>query len=460
VENVMTSRRYFLGSLASAVGTALIWPHLTHAATGDDTRFVLVFLRGGLDGLHALMPNGDPAYAKLRGALAGDVATSATKLDGTFALHPSLAFAASLYADQQFLPIVGVAPPYWGRSHFDAQDCVENGTASPHGAPTGWLNRCVAAMPGAKGLAAASVMPLAMRGQAEIETWTPPLPRRIDAVLAQRLEVLYAKDARLDAVFRRAIEMPDDGDGIAGAIRSAVDVSSSTVGRSSQSLAATRARDASPAMHGAPIDDASTSARSVSTRRGSAPNAMPAAAVDRKHAPVAGAARLAATMRTVGGFMSKADGPRVAFVEDTGWDTHANEAAVLRRKLDELDSALRAFHEMAGAIWQRTVVAIVTEFGRTAAVNGTGGTDHGSGGVMFLAGGAIRGGRVAGDFAGLGNAALYEQRDLRATTDLRGVFKGVLAAHLGVSESALEREVFPSSAKVEAVRGLTGVRSA
>ncbi len=156
--------------------------------------------------------------------------------------------------------------------------------------------------------------------------------------------------------------------------------------------------------------------------------------------------------------MAKADGPRIGFVEDSGWDTHGNQAAVLRRKLAELDAGVRAFHDGAGASWGRSVIAVVTEFGRTAAVNGTGDTDHGTGGVAFLAGGAVRGGRDAGDWPGLSPRALNEGRDLRATADLRGLFKHLLGAHLGVSEAALETQVFPCSGAVRAMDGLLASR--
>ena len=159
-------------------------------------------------------------------------------------------------------------------------------------------------------------------------------------------------------------------------------------------------------------------------------------------------------MEVAAGFMAAADGPRLGFVEDSGWDTHSQQAPVLARKLAELDAGLRAFRDGSGAGWSRTVVAVVTEFGRTAAANGTAGTDHGTGGLAFLAGGAVRGGRVAGDWPGLAPADLNEGRDLRATSDLRALFKGVLGPHLGLTESVLETQVFPDSRKVRALDGL------
>lgn len=374
------SRRHFIGAAGAAL-TLSLWPSLGAFAAASDRRLLVVLLRGGVDGLHVLPPRDDAAYARLRGALAPQ---DARPLNADFALHPSLAHAHSLYARGQLLPVVAIAPPYRQRSHFEAQDCLENGTASASGAATGWLNRCVAAMHGGQALAVSAVMPLIMRGPGAATTWSPPLPEQVNPILLQRLQALYAADPQLAGAFASALEHQGMG------------------------------MDAGQA------------------RGGRLPQAMAAAAR----------------------FMAAADGPRLGFVEDSGWDTHSNQAAVLKRKLDELDAGLRAFEQGAAPIWERTAIAIVSEFGRTAAVNGTAGTDHGTGGLALLAGGAIKGGRIAGDWPGLAPSALNEGRDLRATADLRGLFKGLLAAHLRLSESALETQVFPDSRAVRAMQGL------
>lgn len=405
-----TSRRRFLGGALAASGALVLWPKLSFAATGSDARFLLVLLRGGLDGLEAVPPYGDPGYAAIRGVLAlapqgsnQPNVPSAHKLDNVFALHPSLDYASQLYAQKQFMPLVAAAPPYWGRSHFDAQDCLENGTGEPHGAQSGWLNRCVAAMPGAEGLAVATVMPLTMRGPGKVSSWSPPLPTQVSPILLQRLQPLYAADVRLSQPFASAVEGQQD----------------------------------MPAQ--AMLANAASGQAAKKTNPGQLPVLMGAA----------------------GDFMAKANGPRIGFVEDSGWDTHANEAAILTRKLAELDAGIETYRVAMGDAWNRTIVAIVTEFGRTAAVNGTGGTDHGTGGAMFLAGGALRGGRVAGQWPGIARGELYQDRDVHATTDMRGVFKGLLAAHLGVQESALETRVFPDSGKAAPVSGLVvGSRAA
>jgi uncharacterized protein (DUF1501 family) len=382
------SRRQFIAGL-SAAGLISTLPGLSFAAGGQgDKKLLVVFLRGAMDGLHLIAPYADPAYSRLRGALAETATTDAHKLDANFSLHRAMNFSAELFSKKQLLPIVAVAPPYRQRSHFDAQDCLENGSNGPDGAPDGWLNRCLSVMPNQDGVALATVMPLILRGPANATTWSPPLPSGIDVQLIDRLAPLYAADPALAESYRLAIEKPEEN-------------------------------SANPSMGG----------------RGQGN-------------------RLMQTMRQAAIFMTAADGPSISFVEDSGWDTHINQAASLQRKFTELDNALKSFQQTANAIWKNTVVIIMTEFGRTAAVNGNGGTDHGTGGVMLLAGGSVQGGKVAGQFAGLGNADLNEGRDIRTTTDSRAVLKGVLAHHFNISRSVLETRIFPNSREVRIMDSL------
>jgi uncharacterized protein (DUF1501 family) len=140
-----------------------------------------------------------------------------------------------------------------------------------------------------------------------------------------------------------------------------------------------------------------------------------------------------------------------------GWDTHANEGAAqgqLGQRLSALDAGLRLLKDELGSAWRDTAVILATEFGRTAAVNGTRGTDHGTATVAFLLGGAVRGGRVVADWPGLSARALYQQRDLAPTLDLRSVFKGVLQEQLQLPGAELERSVFPGSAGAAPLRDL------
>jgi uncharacterized protein (DUF1501 family) len=156
-------------------------------------------------------------------------------------------------------------------------------------------------------------------------------------------------------------------------------------------------------------------------------------------------------------FLSRPDGPRIGALAYDGWDTHADEGAVngrLSALLGALDAALAALETGMGPTWRETVVAIVTEFGRTAHLNGTNGTDHGTATIMLLAGGALKGGRVVADWPGLKQANLYEGRDLKATTDVRAVLKGVLKDHLRLDATALASKVFPSSQAAKPMPGL------
>src|SRR5581483_12182323 len=157
--------------------------------------------------------------------------------------------------------------------------------------------------------------------------------------------------------------------------------------------------------------------------------------------------------------MAADDGPRIAALAFDGWDTHANEGGPVGRLanlLSGLDGALAEFESGLGPHWRDTVIVVATEFGRTARINGTEGTDHGTGTIALLAGGAVKGGRVIADWPGLKSANLYEGRDLAPTTDLRAALKGILRDHLGIGETVLAKNVFPDSAQVKPMQGLVG----
>ena len=376
-------RQWLLGAAALASPLSLALAATAPNARPDDARFVFVLLRGGLDGLAAVPAIGDPDFAAARGPLA-NFGAPPLALDGTpFALHPALSSMHSLYRSGELAVVHAVGLAYRERSHFDAQQVLESGGSQPYQLTTGWLGRALAAHGNRAGLALTTAVPLVLRGSERIDTWAPSALPEPSPDLVARLELLYAGDAAL-----------------------------------AQALARAKALRQQPGMNEGP---------------GNAGSRAAAVALARKAAEVIAAAQ----------------GPRVAVLEMGGWDTHANQAApagALANNLRTLDAALAALRESLGAAWSRTVVVVATEFGREVAVNGTQGSDHGSGGAAFVLGGAVHGGRVLTDWPGLARAQRYEGRDLRVTTDLRSVLKGVLGEHLRLPNAVIERTVFPASA--------------
>jgi uncharacterized protein (DUF1501 family) len=171
----------------------------------------------------------------------------------------------------------------------------------------------------------------------------------------------------------------------------------------------------------------------------------------------AGAGRVNPVAHMAAALMRSEGGPDIAVFEATGWDTHANQGGAqgtLAQRLGGLDRALKTLADELGPLWTNTAVLIVTEFGRTAAMNGTRGTDHGTGGCAFLLGGAVQGGRAIADWPGLSHSALLDGRDLKPTLDLRSVFKGVLAEHLRIDAGTLASRVFPDSTGARPLQGL------
>ena len=378
-------------ALAGALPPALVAAESRHSALS------VWILRGGLDGLAAVPAWGDPDYAATRAALALGAPSRAggvLDLDGHFGLHPSLTNLHGLYQAGELLPMHAVATAYRERSHFDGQKILENGTSSA-AVTSGWLNRVLAAAGGPNAMAISSSVPLMLRGAAKVGSWAPselpdPEPDTLD-----RIADLYAPDALLSARLAEAL--------------------------AARELVA----DAQPGSAG----------------------------LARRNGPQ----YLSVLAQAAGRFMREPDGPVITALEIDGWDTHANQGAAigqLANRLAGLDAAVAAFRQALGPRWSDTALLIVTEFGRTAAPNGTGGTDHGTAGMALLAGGAVNGGRVIADWPGLSRRALYQQRDLEPTLDLRAACKGVLADHLSISIGVLNEEVFPDSARVPAARDL------
>lgn len=366
-------RRHFLGAAAGS-GLLLGMPRMLFAQAATERRFVFIIQRGAADGLNTVIPYAEPAYAGLRGALAIDPAT-ALRLDGSFALHPSLAGLASLYGNGQALFVHAVANQYRDRSHFDAQNVLETGGAQPYQLKDGWLNRLVGMLPkaGREAIALAPTVPMALRGAADVTSYAPSaLPQASDDLLL-RVQQLYAGDAQLHALWSAAMDARDMAGG------------SAAQGRQD------------PAAQG----------------------------------------RMAAT------FLGQPKGARIAMIETGGWDTHSAQNGRLAAQLRSLDALIAALREGMGSAWDKTVVLVATEFGRTAAANGTGGTDHGTGAAAMLVGGAVQGGRVVTDWPGLAPSALYEGRDLKPTMALEAVVAAACAECFGLDRDRVARALFP-----------------
>jgi uncharacterized protein (DUF1501 family) len=431
-EDPSMKRRDFLTAGTLAASGALLTSRLAFAntTTHGKSRFVFIILRGALDGLAAVPPVGDPDYAALRHDLAMP-ASSVLALNGTFGLHPSLGFLGESYTARELIVFHAIASPYRERSHFDGQDVLENGYVRAHAAQSGWLNRGLTAIPAARtsgaelGVALGQNIPLVMRGPAAVTSWSPTKLAALDEDTIERITDLYSSDPLLAARLADALA----ADAIADAPMS----------------------EASAMQDGSAMKDASAktagAADPVSTL---APRAKPNAAGY-------GGARYTEVIHAAAEFLRRDDGPKVAVFDTTGWDTHANEGAAqgqLAGRLASLDAGLRMLKEQLGPVWNDTAVLMATEFGRTAAINGTRGTDHGTAAAAFLIGGAVRGGRVIADWPGLSSRALYQGRDLMPTQDLRSVVKGVMEEHLLVPTRALDTTVFPDSGAVKAISGL------
>ncbi len=400
--------------LLLASGTLFAWAYLPKLARaeGRDPRFLTFILRGALDGLATVAPVGDPDWVGLRGdnALTLDGKTPALKLDDFFALNPAMPNLHRMFQDKEAIVVHACATPYRERSHFDGQDLLESGLPKPAVSDSGWLNRALAGLaPGgrvnpngstkdARVFAVGPVTPLVVRGPAPVLSWSPQRVMPASADTVHRLLDLYRQsDQRLAGVLEDSAQL--------AAIEHADGMNQNPGGRG----------------------------------------------------PGQARAYFAEVAGTAAKFLAQPDGPRVGALALDGWDTHFNEGIAngrLSQLLGALDGALAAVKTNMGPAWRETVVTLVTEFGRTARINGTEGTDHGTATVALVVGGALKGGRVIADWPGLKNANLYERRDLKPTTDLRAVLKGLLRDHLRADERALAENVFPGSASVKAMAGL------
>ncbi len=378
------NRRSLLGLAGGfALGDARLAMAQAPNARAADARLLVVLLRGALDGLSAVQPYADPAFGPLRGPLAlpqPGQPGGVLDLGGTFGLHPAMTRLHAMYAAGHLLPVHAVAGPYRSRSHFDAQDFLESGAEQR--LASGWLNRALSTMPqggtSRAGLAVGVDVPLLLRGPVRVGSYAPTGNSAVETDTLAHLAALHRADPILGPAFTEGL----------------------------------RARGFSAAVLAGTVPP-------PGNRNG--------------FVALAGAA---------GRLMAAADGPRVAAMEIGGWDTHAGQAGRLNAVLGQLDQGLDALREGLGAAWTRTAVLVATEFGRTVRINGTNGTDHGTGGVALVLGGAIAGGRVLANWPGL--TVLFENRDLVPTMDMRSLAKGLLRDHLRLPAAALA-QAFPAS---------------
>ena len=373
-----------IGSAAALPLATLSFAAADKGAGRSHKRVVMVILRGGMDGLYAVPAVGDADFAAARSALS-QYAEPVLPLDTTFALHPSLAQMHSLFHRGELGVVHAVGLAYRDRSHFDAQQVLESGSSRPYELNTGWLGRALGVQQ-IKGLALSATVPLMLRGAGTIDTWAPSNLPDPSVDLVNRMERMYTNDAALSTALSRAKALHFDSS-------MSVDMNSAS-GNKAGNFVSLAGRAAE--------------------------------------------------------FLALADGPQAAVLELGGWDSHANQAAptgAIANNLHQLDNGLAVLREglLASGTWQNTVVVVVSEFGREVTMNGTQGTDHGTGGVAFVLGGKVNGGRVWGEWPGLAKKDRYEGRDLRITTDIRSVLKGVLSDHLSVSTRSLNSDVFPGS---------------
>ena len=410
----ITRRAALLAAAGAGASITFLGRQAFAASQGDMARrkLVVIICRGAMDGLSVAPPIGDANYRPLRGEIAipGFGQTDgALKLDETFGLHPRLEAVHALALKGQARIAPAVATPDRARSHFEAQDVLESGSNTVYAVNSGWLNRTLEALSPARKVEALSVgaqAPLILRGKIQAASWSPGGYKDRDARLPGILADLYAGDPLL-----------------ASALASGL-----------QTEAMAKLATAVPADMSAGLP-AEASAKAGALAK-------------------AGAKSLGTTLAH---FMTEPNGPQIAAISLDGFDTHANQGAAegqLANRLLYLDAVIDGLSTGLGPEWTNTVVVVATEFGRTARINGTKGTDHGTASTALVLGGGLKRGGVIGDWPTLQQARLFENRDTAPTLDMRGLFKGVLAEQLGVDKRALDELVFPGSAGVEAVRGI------
>lgn len=385
-------RRSFVKQMCLGGIATFALPGVTFAQVRHGGRFVFVLLRGGFDGLAAVVPYGDDAYAEIRSGFAFEE-PELFALNDTFGLAPGLAPLRELWQANELVAVHAMAIPYRTRSHFDGQAILETGIDRPVGSSDGWMNRLLQVMSGERsGIAIAAGMPRLLSGSYEVQTWSPTQLGAVDDAYLQRLGTLYRNDKALYGRFEAAIQQQE------------------TVGEEPMARGNARRNGVTPIMRAA----------AKILRQDTGPNvaAMEFSGWDTH-----------ANQGLAGG--------------------------ALDRLLAQLAEGLIAFRADMGPAWSTTTVVVMTEFGRTARPNGTRGTDHGTAGAGFVMGPKIAKSAAYADWPGLDDRSLFEGRDLKPTLDVRSVLKAAIAGTFDLSKAQLDR-VFPNSPDIRALYELMG----
>lgn len=396
-------RRQFLRTVALASATTgFVGLHgrLGHtAAVSRQKRLIVVFLRGGVDGLNVVIPYQEAAYYQVRPSIAiprPGAPGGAIDLDGYFGLHPALAGLIPFWQQSKLAFVHACGSPDGTRSHFDAQNYMENGTPGLRSTSSGWMNRLVAALPGASPIRAVTVgatIPWILQGQTQVAN--------LSLGFAATSPVALDRDqvrAGFDRLYQESV--------LSRAYRTGLEVRKTQL----NALAEEPVRQT--------VSQMSNSSPSHFTR----------------------------TCEQVARLMVQESQIRLAFLETSGWDTHVDQggsSGLMADRLETVGKGLAVLAQGLGPVFADTVIAVLSEFGRTVQENGNGGTDHGYGNALWLLGGGIRGGKVYGDWRGLEDSQLHEGRELPVTTDFRDPIAMLLQQHMGIEFASL-RQVFPN----------------
>lgn len=408
----MINRRVFLKSGALAVvsfglsGTPLFIPRAAAASLGVHSRrkkiLVCIFQRGAMDGLMAVTPFSDPFLPKHRPRLFMNVSAgkegSLIDLDGKFALHPSLSGFESLFREKRLAIVHGMGSPDKTRSHFDAQDYMENGTPGRKGTASGWLNRTMDLLPAEKNLS----------------------PFRAVALTTALPKSLYGDNPAL------AVAKLDDFGVKTG--------STKVTANAGKSFEALYEQTSQKILRGTGHESFdAVKILSNANLKSYTPNA----GVEYPNSP------LGSSLKQIAQLIKANVGLEIAFAETGGWDTHVQQGTVngtFAQRSRDLSSATTAFWKDVEPLQDDVVLMTMTEFGRTVRENGSGGTDHGRGSCMFIMGNAVSGGKVYGQMPELSPENLEDGRDVPVTTDFRSVFAEVAGKHLNINKDSV---VFP-----------------